>query len=124
MWKREYGLTRADDRRQALLENDVLVAIGLGVSIDALCLAYRDNFGVLKRYDLAHHYDANGRLVPKEVLKLYKIKGDHLTPEERTSAYLGSGVDYTYEFPFEILDREQDMRDAYASFEQEFGHSE
>lgn len=36
--------------------------------------------------------------------------------EVRTVAHPGSGVEYTYELPFRILDREADMREAYAEF--------
>ncbi|WP_062516829.1 hypothetical protein [Demequina gelatinilytica] len=108
-------------RRQIQVEIDALVALGLGVTADELCTVYRTQFAVLRRYDQENHYDANGRLVPNEVLKLYKAKGENLTVDERTATHPGSGIDYTYEFPFVVLDREKDMREAYARFEAEFG---
>ncbi|WP_228372634.1 DNA methyltransferase [Demequina maris] len=111
----------ARDRRQLQVEIDALVALGLGVTADELCTVYRTQFAVLRKYDQENHYDANGRLVPNEVLKRYKAKGENLTVEERTATHPGSGIDYTYEFPFVVLDREKDMREAYARFEAEFG---
>ena len=62
------------------------------------------------------HYDANGRLVPNEVLVRWRKRGDRLSEEERTATN-AAGNTYTYELPFQTLDREHDMRVAYAEFE-------
>jgi len=43
-------------------------------------------------------------------------EGDRLTAAERTATN-PSGNTYTYELPFRLLDREADMRAAYAEFE-------
>jgi hypothetical protein len=62
------------------LEIDTLVALMLGVTADQLCTIYRTQFAVLYGYD--HHsyvYDENGRLVPNEVLSVWRKKGDSLT---------------------------------------------
>lgn len=122
VWTADTPARNARERRQLQVEIDALVALGLGVTADELCTVYRTQFAVLRKYDQENHYDANGRLVPNEVLKLYKAKGEHLTEEERTATHPGSGIDYTYEFPFVVLDREADMRAAYAKFEEEFGN--
>ena len=37
--------------------------------------------------------------------------------EERRWSHPQSGVEYVYEYPFRQLDREADMREAYARFE-------
>ena len=117
-WTAEAPLRRAVDRRQALVEIDALVALSLGVSADELCTIYRTQFPVLYGYDRRDYvYDANGRLVPHEVLKIWRTKGDRISEEERTATHPGSGIDYTYELPFRTLDREADMRTAYAEFE-------
>ena len=116
-WDRSTPLRRASDRRQALVEIDALVALGLGLTADELCTVYRTQFPVLYGYDgNTYLFDANGRLVPQEVLKLWRTKGDDLTVEERTAANQ-AGNTYTYEPPFQFLDREADMREAYAEFE-------
>ena len=117
-WTSATPLRRAVDRRNALVEIDALVALMLGVSIDDLCTIYRTQFAVLYGYDhWEYTYDANGRLVPNSVLTLWRKKGDAITEDERKAVHPGSGVEYTYELPFGTLDREADMRTAYAEFE-------
>ena len=49
-----------------------------------------------------------------------KLKpGQELSQEERTWTHPQSGTTYVFEYPFRILDREADMREAYARFERE-----
>ena len=106
------------DRRNAQVEVDALVALMLGVPIDDLCTIYRTQFAVLYGYDKsAYTFDANGRLVPAEVLQVWRRKGGAASEAERTAVHPGSGIAYTYELPFGTLDREADMRTAYAHFE-------
>lgn len=117
-WTPDVPLRRAADRRQAQLEIDAIVALSLGITADELCTIYRTQFAVLYGYDRSSYfYDANGRLVPQDVLKVWRKKGDAITQEERTAVHPGSGVAYEYELPFVTLDREADMRQAYAHFE-------
>ncbi|UFU01876.1 class I SAM-dependent DNA methyltransferase [Ruania suaedae] len=120
-WTPETPLRRAEDRRQAMLEIDALVALSLGLTADELCTIYRTQFPVLYGYDRNRdHYDANGRLVPNEVLSVWRKKGQNegrYTDDDLTATHPGSGVDYLYELPFETLDREAHMRRAYAQFE-------
>ncbi len=116
-WTAETPLRCAVDRRNALVEIDALVALMLGVSIDDLCTIYRTQFAVLYGYDhWEYTYDANGRLVPNSLLTVWRKKGDMITAEERTATHPGSGIEYVYELPFGTLDREADMRTAYAEF--------
>jgi hypothetical protein len=117
VWTRDVPLRRASDRRQALLEIDAIVALTLGLSIDELCTIYRTQFAVLYGYDRnTYYYDANGRLVPTPVLQPFKMKGERMSLEERTHTNASDNT-YTYELPFVTLDREADMRTAYAHFE-------
>lgn len=116
-WTRGTPLRIAADRRQALVEIDALVALGVGLTADELCTVYRTQFPVLYGYDRnTYLYDTNGRLVPQEVLRVWRTKGDNLSVEERTATNQ-AGNTYTYEPPFQFLDREADMRAAYAEFE-------
>jgi hypothetical protein len=116
-WTAAAPLRIAEDRRQALVEIDALVALMLGVSADQLCTIYRTQFAVLYGYDHKDYvYDSNGRLVPHSVLSVWRKKGDALSRDERTATNQ-AGYTYTYEFPFTLLDREADMRAAYAEFE-------
>lgn len=123
-WTPRSPLRRASDRRQALVEIDALVALMLGVTADELCTIYRTQFPVLYGYDRNKYvYDANGREVPTSILQTWRKKGldatstDGMTEDERTAVHPGSGVAYVYELPFRTLDREADMRTAYAHFE-------
>lgn len=117
-WDADVALRRAVDRRQAQIEIDAIVALALGLTAGELCTIYRTQFAVLYGYDRsAYFYDANGRLVPNSVLAAWRQKGDAISEEERTATHPGSGIDYTYELPFVTLDREADMRQAYAHFE-------
>jgi hypothetical protein len=116
-WTHESPLRIAADRRQALVEIDVLVALGLGLTANELCTIYRTQFPVLYGYDRKTYlYDANGRLVPAEVLTRWRTKGDTLSEDERTATN-PAGNTYVYKPPFRFLDREADMRQAYAEFE-------
>lgn len=116
-WTKASPLRRAADRRQALLEIDVIVALLLKLTADELCTVYRTQFPVLYRNDCKRDFfDARGRLVPQSVLDVWRVKGDRISEEERTATN-PSGNTYVYEAPFETLDREADMRVAYAYFE-------
>jgi hypothetical protein len=113
-WNRDVPLRLGADRRQALLEIDVLIAIGLGVTADELCTIYRTQFPVLRGYDRGQYvYDANGRLVPVVI----RQNGGGAPAEDRTTSHPESGVTYVYEPPFSTLDREADIREAYRAFE-------
>lgn len=116
-WQPSTLLRRDLDRRQALVEIDVLVALMLGVTADELCIIYRTQFAVLHGYDHGKYlYDANGRLVPVELQRLWAVKGDTLAADELTTENV-SGSTYTYKLPFTRYDREAGMRAAYAEFE-------
>lgn len=117
-WSEDSPLRLAADRRQAQVEIDALVALMLGVTADELCSIYRTQFPVLYKYDTQRdHFDQNGRLVPPEVLKAWQKLGDS-AGEDDLSATNAQGFTYTYAPPFAVLDREADMRIAYAEFEQ------
>jgi len=116
-WSASTPLRVEADRRRALVEIDSLVAIMLGVNADELCGVYRGQFSLLFEHDRnSYRYDANGRLVPTSVIQAWKRKGDAIDEDERTATN-ASGYTYTYELPFRTLDREHDMRVAYAEFE-------
>ena len=116
-WTVKTPLRIAEDRRQALVEIDALVALMLDVRADQLCTIYSTQFAVLYGYDHKDNvYDANGRLVPNSVLAAWRKKGDQISGAERTATNQ-AGHTYIYELPFRLLDREADMRAAYAEFE-------
>ncbi len=119
-WTADTPLRRAEDRRNAQVEIDVMVAIMLGVPIDDLCTIYRTQFAVLYDYDHgrgqgAYVYDANGRQLPTPVRQAWEKRqrptsNEDMPLSERTHTHPGSGVSYIYDLPFRIRDRESDFR--------------
>lgn len=124
-WTAQTPLRRAEDRRNAQVEIDSLVALMLGVDVEDLCTVYRTTFAVLYGYDQDRYtYDRNGRLVPTEVISVWKKKGEQITRQERTAVHPGSGVAYEYVLPFATRDREEDFRTAYAEFQRRLKEAE
>jgi hypothetical protein len=103
------------------LEIDALVALSLGISIDELCSIYRTQFPVLHGYDTrSKFFDACGREVPTSILSNWRKNGGNsgaFREGDLVQIHPGSGTAYEYVLPFETLDREADMRSAYAEFE-------
>lgn len=127
-WTADTPLRRAEDRRNAQAEIDVMVAMMLGVPIEDLCTIYRTQFAVLYDYDHgrgqgAYVYDANGRQLPTPVRQAWEKRQRPTTNEdmplsERTHTHPGSGVSYVYDLPFRIRDRESDFRRIHAALTQ------
>jgi len=119
-WTADTPLRRAEDRRNAQAEIDVMVAMMLEVPIEDLCTIYRTQFAVLYDYDHgrgqgAYVYDANGRQVPTPVRQAWEKRqrptsNENMPLSERTHTHPGSGVSYVYDLPFRIRDRESDFR--------------
>ena len=119
-WTAYTPLRRAEDRRNAQAEIDVMVAMMLGVPIEDLCTIYRTQFAVLYDYDHgrgqgAYVYDANGRQLPTPVRQAWEKRqrptsNEDMPLSERTHTHPGSGVSYVYDLPFRIRDRESDFR--------------
>lgn len=119
-WTADAPLRRAEDRRNAQAEIDVMVAMMLGVPIEDLCTIYRTQFAVLYDYDHgrgqgAYVYDANGRQLPTPVRRAWEKRkrptsNEDMPLSERTHTHPGSGVSYVYDLPFRIRDRESDFR--------------
>ena len=68
-WSVDKPLRKDEERRAAQVEIDAIVALSLGVTADELCMIYRTQFPVMRRYDQEDRFDANGRKVPKEIVK-------------------------------------------------------
>ena len=124
-WTKDTPLRRAEDRRNAQAEIDVMVAIMLGVPIEDLCTIYRTQFAVLYDYDHgrgqgAYVYDANGRQLPTPIRQAWEKRqrptsNEDMSLSERTHTHPSSGVSYVYDLPFRIRDRESDFRRIHAA---------
>lgn len=117
-WTTGSPLRNARDRWHAQNEIDAMVALSLGVTVEELLMIYRTQFPVMRRYDQEDLYDANGRKVPGDIVKLQKkLKdGEELGLSERTWTHPQSGAEYVFEYPFAPLDREADLCAAYEKY--------
>ncbi len=138
-WTRKTPLRFDYERREALVELDVLVAMGLGMTLKQLKTIYRIQFPVLQAYESDTWYDRDGRIVftvnrglvgvgftrteweeikdAKEGVFTRTITDDTLPggPIERTIEYIA---------PFDRCDREKDYEEVWANFEKRFANQE
>jgi len=63
-WKAESALRTDLERRQALLEIDVLIAMGMGMTVDELVAIYRVQFPILMKNERSASFDSAARSLP------------------------------------------------------------
>lgn len=136
--EKEWSITtplRTDyERRQALIELDVLTAMALGMTLEQLKTIYRIQFPVLRSYEANTWYDANGRIVFTNNRGLAGVGVDRKTWENEVSN-LSKGQVYhqiisddtlpeglierviEYVAPFDKCDREKDYEITWKFFE-------
>lgn len=134
-WTWDTPLRTDYERRQALVEIDVLTAMALGMTLDQLKTIYRIQFPVLQQYEADTWYDANGRIVFTNNRGLTGVGFDRREWESgikgapagkkfyRTitdDTQPGGPVQRTIEYvaPFDKCDREKDYETAWAFFSQ------
>ena len=136
-----YTPLRTDfERRQALIEIDVLVAMSLKMTLNQLKTIYRIQFPVLQQYEDDTWYDANGRIAFTNNRSMSGVGFDRKEWENgikgapagqkfyRTitdDTMPGGPVERTIEYvaPFDRCDREQDYEIAWKFFEEKYNDS-
>ncbi|WP_314717165.1 Eco57I restriction-modification methylase domain-containing protein [uncultured Actinomyces sp.] len=137
-WTMDTPLRSDYERRAALVETDALGAIMLGLTAEQLCLIYRAQFGVLRKYEHTMWFDSLGRQIARhhQAYGVHQDKADHpalmsyiqdmedegldpATDQPPTTWYEeGPYTDFLsrYEAPFTKADREAEMTAAHAEF--------
>lgn len=72
-WSEDSPLRNDYERRQALIEIDVLVAKSIGISLQQLITIYHIQFPVLRQYEKRTWYDQRGRIVFTENRSLNNV---------------------------------------------------
>lgn len=137
-WSSSVPLRTDYQRRQALVEIDVLTAMAVGMTVEQLKTIYRIQFPVLQQYEADTWYDANGRIVFTNNRSLTGIGFERKEWENsikgapagqkfyRTitdDTMPGGPIERTIEYvaPFDRCDREQDYETAWKFFEEKYG---
>ena len=104
-WQRGVALRTPFERRQALVEIDVLAAMALGLTLDELLTIYRVQFPVLQKYERRKRFDQRGMEVPTKTRR-----GELILDEDHP--------DFPAMVPpFTPVDREEDYARAWRAFE-------
>lgn len=140
-WSEDYPLRSAYERRQAMVEIDVLVAMAIGMSFAQLITAYRVQFPTLQQHERDTFYDATGRIVYAKNNALTGVgvsRGEFENEFSNASigqkfyrtitddTMPGGPVERTIEYvaPFDRCDREKDYETAWKFFEEKYKDSE
>lgn len=134
-WNSKIPLKTEYERRQALVEIDVLTAMSIGMSLEELKTIYRIQFPILYSYEEDTWYDINGRLVFtnnksligvgldrkrwNEVKHMIEGTVEHTIIDDTTS---DGPIERTivYEAPFDRCNREKDYEEVWKNFEERF----
>ena len=125
------------ERRQALVELDVLASMALGITLDELIDIYGLTFMVLNQYEADTWYDANGRVAFSSKKGYGKLTFDRPDFERIKNAPAGKVFTRTimddtqpggprertieYVAPFDKCERVEDYKTAWKFFTQKYG---
>lgn len=136
-WTWNSPLRNHFERRQALVEIDVIVAQALGLSLSNLIMIYQMQFPVLQQNENDTWYDAKGNIVFTcskglvgvgvdrpvwETIKDMKEGETYVHTIDPQKSELYGGQQFTYYAPFTKCDRVEDYKRAWAFFEKRFNH--
>jgi len=131
-WQRNCALRTDYERRQALVEIDILAAMALGLTLEELCTIYRIQFPVLRQNENDTWYDQNGRIVftvskglpgvgysRPEWNDIKDMKSGTVSRTITDDTLPGGPIErtITYTAPFCRCNREADYSVAWAAFE-------
>ncbi|SKA65428.1 hypothetical protein SAMN02745111_01097 [Eubacterium uniforme] len=134
-WKWETSLRTDFERREALVEIDVLTAMSIGMSLNQLETIYEMQFPVLQSYEDDTWYDSNGRIIFTNNRSMVGVGLSRtefeLIKDMRTGIYKKTIIDDTipegpveriieYLAPFDKCDRIKDYEEIWKNFEQRF----
>lgn len=132
-WNHDTPLRNYFERRQALVEIDVVSAMALGLNLEELIMMYEIQFPVLQQNENDTWYDTRGNIVFTcskgltgvgvdrpvwNTIKDMKPGETYIHTIEKSELYRGEQV--TYYAPFTKCDRIEDYRHAWAHFEKRF----
>lgn len=132
-WIQKNMLLNSYERRQALVEIDVISSMALGLSLENLIKMYNFQFPVLQQNEDDTWYDTTGNIVFTcskgltgvgvdrpvwETIKDLKAGETYEHTIEKSELYKGKKV--TYYAPFDKCDRVEDYKTAWAHFERVF----
>ncbi len=132
-WQWSTPLRNWFERRQALVEIDVITAMALGLTLEELILIYNVQFPVLQQNEDDTWYDTNGNIVFTCSKGLVGVGVDRPVWEQIRNLQAGEtyehtiakselyqGKKITYHAPFDKCDRVEDYKTAWKHFEEVF----
>ena len=137
-WTWDVPLRSDFERREALVELDVLVSMSLGMSLEQLTTIYKIQFPISRSYEADTWYDQNGRIVftnnrglsgvgltRKEWDNIKDAKSGIFTQTMTDDTMPGGPVERTIKYvaPFDRCDREKDYEEVWVNFEKRFTKS-
>lgn len=135
LWQQEVAFRTSYERRQAMLEIDVLTAMSIGMTLEELKAIFNIQFPVLKSYEKDTWYDVNGRIIftnnkgligvgidRKRWNEVKDMKEGTVTKTYMDDTMPGGPVERTivYKAPFDRCDREKDYEEVWKNFEERF----
>lgn len=132
-WQWSIPLRNWFERRQALVEIDVITAMALGLTLEELILIYNVQFPVLQQNEDDTWYDTTGNIVftvskgltgvgvDRPVWEqIRQMKASETYEHTITKSELYKGKKLIYHAPFDKCDRVEDYKVAWAHFEKIF----
>jgi len=134
-WQWSTPLRNWFERRQALVEIDVITAMALGLTLDELILIYNVQFPVLQQNEDDTWYDTKGNIVftcskgltgvgldRREWEQIREMQPGETYEHTITKSELHRGKKITYYAPFDKCDRVEDYKVAWEWFEKIFNN--